>query len=295
VKQGVADSASHFGRRGREAGFNRSGRGTEDRETDDQRAKSPVPAGLAPKEQQMTQVTEAYEWRGRTVVGRDGEKIGTLDEIYLDQQTGKPEWALVNTGLFGTQSNFVPLAGAQPTGEDVRVAFAKDQVKDAPKIDPEGELSQSEEATLYDHYGLEYSEQRSGSGLPEGGGGGRATEDDAMTRSEEELRVGKAQREKRRVRLRKYVVTEQVEQTVPVRREKARIEREPITDDNVDQATSGPEIAQSEHEVVLHEEEPVVEKRTVPKERVRLDKDVDVEEKQVSEQVRKERIEVEDD
>jgi len=243
----------------------------------------------------MTQVTEAYEWRGRTVVGREGERIGTLDEVYLDQQTGKPEWALVNTGLFGTKSNFVPLAGARPAGEDVRVAFAKDQVKDAPKIDPEGELSQSEEATLYAHYGLDYSEQRSGSGLPEGGRGGRATEDDAMTRSEEELRVGKAEREKRRVRLRKYVVTEQVEQTVPVRREKARIEREPITAENVDQATSGPEISQSEHEVVLHEEEPVVEKRTAPKERVRLDKDVDVEEKQVSEQVRKERIEAEDD
>jgi uncharacterized protein (TIGR02271 family) len=243
----------------------------------------------------MTQVTEAYEWRGRTVVGRDGEKIGTLDEIYLDQQTGKPEWALVNTGLFGAKSNFVPLAGAQPAGGDVRVAFAKEQVKDAPKIDPEGQLSQSEEATLYGHYGLEYSEQRSGSGLPEGGRGGRATEDDAMTRSEEELRVGKAQREKGRVRLRKYVVTEQVEQTVPVRREKARIEREPITDENVDQATSGPEISESEHEVVLHEEEPVVEKRTAPKERVRLDKDVDVEEKQVSERVRKERIEAEGD
>ena len=89
-----------------------------------------------------------------------------------------------------------------------------------------------------------------------------------MTRSEEELRVGKAEREKGRVRLRKYVVTEQVEQTVPVRREKARIEREPITAENVDQATSGPEISQSEHEVVLHEEEPVVEKRTAPKERV---------------------------
>jgi uncharacterized protein (TIGR02271 family) len=243
----------------------------------------------------MTEVTEAYEWRGRTVVGREGEKIGTLDEIYLDQQTGKPEWALVNTGLFGAKSNFVPLTGARPAGGDVRVAFSKDQVKDAPKIDPEGELSWSEEATLYGHYGLEYSEQRSGSGLPEGGRGGRAGADDAMTRSEEELRVGKAQREKGRVRLRKYVVTEEVEQTVPVRREKARIEREPITDENVDQATSGPEISESEHEVVLHEEEPVVEKRTVPKERVRLEKDVDVEEKQISEQVRKERIEAEDD
>ena len=244
--------------------------------------------------QTSTQMTEAYEWRGRTVVDRDGDKIGTLEEIYLDDQTEKPEWALVNTGLFGTKSSFVPLAGAQPSGEDVRVGFTKDQVKDAPKLDPDGELAQSEEAELYRHYGLEYSERSSGSGLPEGGRG-RAGSDDAMTRSEEELRVGTAEREKGRVRLRKYVVTDEVEQTVPVRREEARVEREPITDENLDRATSGPEISESEHEVVLREEEPVVEKRAVPKERVRLEKDVETEEQPVSEQVRQERIEVEGD
>ena len=244
---------------------------------------------------QVTAMTDAYDWRGRTVVDRDEEKIGKLDELYLDEQTGRPEWALVNTGLFGTKSNFVPLAGAQPAGEDVRVAFAKDQVKGAPKMEPEGQLSQAEEAELYRYYGFKYSERRSDSGLPVGGGGGRAATDDAMTRSEEEVRVGKAQRERGRVRLRKYVVTEEVEQKVPVRREEARIEREPITDENVEQATSGPDISESEHEVVLHEEEPVVEKRTVPKERVRLEKDVDVGERQVSEQVRKEQIDVEGD
>ncbi|MBA3262623.1 MAG: PRC and DUF2382 domain-containing protein [Thermoleophilaceae bacterium] len=248
-----------------------------------------------PQEERVIQVTEAYEWRGRTVVGRDEEKIGTLEEVYLDRQTGRPEWALVNTGLFGMKSNFVPLSDAQPAGEDVRVAFAKNQVTDAPKIDPNGELSQSEEAELYDHYGLDYSDPGSGSGLQEGDRTDSVSGDDAMTRSEEELRVGKTEREKGRVRLRKYVVTEEVQQKVPVRREKARIEREPITDEKVDEATSGPDISESEHEVVLHEEEPVVEKRAVPKERVRLGKDVDVEEQQVSEQVRKEQIEVEDD
>jgi uncharacterized protein (TIGR02271 family) len=235
----------------------------------------------------LTQLAEAYEWRGRTVVDRDEEKIGTLEEIYLDQQTGEPEWALVNTGLFGTKSNFVPLAGAQPTGDRIRVGFEKDQVKDAPKIDPDGDLSPSEEAALYEHYGLDYSDQRSGAG--------QSAADDAMTRSEEEVRVGTARREKGRVRLRKYVVTEEVQQSVPVRREEARLEREPITDENLDKATSGPDISEAEHEVVLHEEEPVVEKRAVPKERVRLEKDVDVDQEQVSEQARKERIEVEDD
>jgi uncharacterized protein (TIGR02271 family) len=93
------------------------------------------------------------------------------------------------------------------------------------------------------------------------------------------------------VRACKYVETEQVEKTVPVEREEVRVEREPITDANIEQAMSGPDITESEHEVALHTEEPVVEKRTVPKERVRLDKDVETGEETVSDEVRKEHIE----
>ncbi len=116
-----------------------------------------------------------------------------------------------------------------------------------------------------------------------------------MTRSEEELAVGKTSRETGRARLRKYVVTENVETTVPVQREEVRIEREPITDANIDNATDGPAISEEEHEVTLHAEEPVVEKRAVPKERVRLDKETVTEERTVSDEVRKERIEAEGD
>jgi uncharacterized protein (TIGR02271 family) len=116
-----------------------------------------------------------------------------------------------------------------------------------------------------------------------------------MTRSEEELRVGKMDQERGRARLRKYVVTEQVQQTVPVRREEVRVEREPITEANIDDATAGPDISEEEHEVVLHEEQPVVEKRTVPKERVRMDKESVTDEAQVSEEVRKEQIEADGD
>jgi uncharacterized protein (TIGR02271 family) len=159
------------------------------------------------------------------------------------------------------------------------------------------ELSQTEEAQLYSHYGLEYSEGRSDSGLPEGtaSGSAGAAGDDAMTRSEEELKVGTTREQTGRVRLRKWVETEQVETTVPLRKETARLEREPITDANRDEALSGAEITEAEHEIVLHEEEPVVEKRTVPKERVSLKKDVETEERTVSEEVRKERIEAEGD
>ena len=116
-----------------------------------------------------------------------------------------------------------------------------------------------------------------------------------MTRSEEELRVGTERRETGRARLKKFVVTEQVETTVPVQREEVRVEREPITDANRDAALSGGDITEEEHEVTLHAEEPVVQKDVVAKERVRMDTDVVTDERQISEDVRKERIETGDD
>jgi uncharacterized protein (TIGR02271 family) len=241
----------------------------------------------------MPQMTEAYQWQGRTVLGSDGEKIGKVKEIYEDQHTGEPEWATVAGGLFGIKSHFVPLAGATPEGEDLRVPVTKQQVSEAPGIESDGELSEGEEQRLFEHYGVPYTTEGSttAQGAPQAGAGAGGGADEAMTRSEEEVRVGTAARERGRARLRKYVVTEEVQQTVPVSREEVRVEREPITDENVDEALSGPEISEAEHEVVLHEEEPVVEKRAVPKERVRLEKDTVTDEQQVSEQVRKERIE----
>jgi uncharacterized protein (TIGR02271 family) len=259
-------------------------------------------------------IDTVQSWQGRTMVDPAGDKLGTIDAIYLDDETGQPEWATVTSGLFGTKTAFVPIAQAQDIGDSVQVPYDKAQVKNAPSMAADGSLSQDEEAALYRHYGLDYSEHRSDSGLPaeerdrDGDGVyddvqdsavGRDTSgpttDDAMTRSEEELRVGTAKQERGRVRLRKYVVTEEVQQTVPVQREEVRIEREPITDANVDQAVSGPEISEEEHEVVLHEEQPVVEKRTVPKERVRLGKETVVDEQTVSEELRKEQIEADGD
>jgi len=260
----------------------------------------------------MPEMSDAYQWHGRTMIGSDGEKIGKISEIYEDPETGKPEWATVSSGLFGTKSNFVPLAGAAAQGEDVLAPVTKDQVKDAPGVDVDGELSEQEEQRLFEYYGVPYTSQGSttAQGAPAGdvaahgdGASGRgaatgrdvrgADRDEAMTRSEEELRVGTAQRETGRARLRKYVVTEMVNKTVPVQREEVRIEREPITDANRDQALSGADISEGEHEVVLHEEEPVVEKRVVPKERVSLGTDTVTEEREVSEEVRKEQIETE--
>jgi uncharacterized protein (TIGR02271 family) len=250
----------------------------------------------------VTTTTDAYTWKGRDVYGSDGEKIGSIKEIYEDGQTGKPEWALISSGLFGMRSHFVPLAGASPTGEDLTVNATKEQVAAAPSIESDGQLSEDEERKLFEHYSVPYTDEGSvtAEGAPAGGQAASGsnghdvsgpTTVEAMTRSEEELRVGTTRQESGRARLRKYVETEYVQQTVPVQREQVRVEREPITDANVDQALDGPEISEEEHEIVLHEEQPVVEKRTVPKERVRLEKDTVTEERQVGDEIRKERIE----
>jgi uncharacterized protein (TIGR02271 family) len=230
------------------------------------------------------------EWRGQDLLDNDGQKIGTIDEIYVDSRTEQPEWALVKTGLFGGKGTFVPLSQANPTGDGVQVPYEKSHVKDAPNVEPDGELSQSEERTLYEHYDVDYGADDAGSGTGRDTSG--PTTDDAMTRSEEELNVGTQSRETGRARLRKYVVTEEVQQTVPVQREEVRVEREPITDANAGAATDGPAISEEEHEVTLHAEEPVVEKRTVPKERVSLEKDTVRDEREVSDTIAKEQIEV---
>jgi uncharacterized protein (TIGR02271 family) len=237
----------------------------------------------------MIDSNSILEARGASVVATDGDKIGSVQDIYLDRETDQPEWVLVNTGMFGTRSTFVPLSDANMQGNDIVVPYDKELVKGAPNIDADGELSEQEEADLYRHYDLEYS-QYSGTDVED-----KTGTDDAMTRSEEELRVGTTKQERGRVRLRKYVVTENVQKTVPVQREEVRVEREPITDANVDDATSGPAISEDEHEMTLSEEQVVVEKRAVPKERVRLTKDTVTDEQTVSEQVRKEQIEQEGD
>ena len=299
---------------------------------------------------------------GRDVYDQSGDKIGSASEVYLDDESGQPEWVTVKTGLFGTKESFVPLQGADLTDDGLRVPVSKSQVKDAPKVDTDGHLSTQEEQELYRYYGLGSGQgttettgnigtagmagtghtgrdttatettgnigtagvagtghtDRDGDGIPdavEGRTGGRTdrdgdgvyddvqgrtvgrdtsgpTTDDAMTRSEERLNVGTRTEEAGRARLRKYVVTENVTETVPVSREEVRVEREPITDANVGNAMDGPAISEEEHEVTLHAERPVVEKEAVPVERVRLDKETVTEQERVSADVRKEEIEV---
>ncbi|KAD3456092.1 DUF2382 domain-containing protein [Arthrobacter yangruifuii] len=291
-----------------------------------------------------------------TVEGTHGEKIGSAGDIYLDDETGQPAWVTTKTGLFGSKETFVPLAEATVDGSVVRVPYSKEMVKDAPRVEKDGHLSDEEQDELYSYYSIGTSSRSgtsagsgtgvsgsgtsgSGSGVSgsgsgsgssggsgSGSGSGRSsgsgtsgltdssssgtsrsssgqvghdtsgpTTDDAMTRSEEQLHVGKQSRESGRARLRKYVTTENVTKTVPVSHEEARLTREPITDANRGSAMDGPAISEEEHEVTLHAEETVVEKETVPVERVRLDTETVTEEATVTEDVRKEHIDMEGD
>ncbi|MCU1423810.1 MAG: photosystem reaction center subunit, partial [Microbacteriaceae bacterium] len=269
---------------------------------------------------------------GAKVIDKDGDKVGSAGQIYVDTTTGEPNWVSVNTGLFGTSESFVPLHDANVRDDQLVVNYDKAFVKDAPRVDADGELSPEDERRLYDYYSMGSSydtdgrtdgtyadtdtqvggtyvdtdhrregtyadtdtdtDTDAGAGTGARGGPGYDTSgpttDDAMTRSEERLHVGTESVQTGRARLRKYVVTENQSVTVPVTREEVRLEREPITDANIGDATSGPDISEEEHEVTLTEERVVVDKETVPVERVRLDKETVTEQQQVNEQVRKE-------
>jgi len=255
-------------------------------------------------------------WIGRDAYDVDGDKLGEITDIFYDDNTQRPEWLTVKTGLFGSRKTFVPLQGSTRYGEDdddLQVAYDKDFVKDAPKVDVDEHLMPEQEAELWQYYGYDYanaddtnhgygqdySNSRADKGFASNwredwAQDGTGT-DAGMTRSEEELRVATERQQTGRVRLRKYVTTEQQQVTVPVQKETVRVEREPITEANRAQAMSGPDIKESEHEIVTHEERPVVSKQTVPKERVRLEKEVVTEDETVSGEVRKEQIAIEDD
>jgi PRC-barrel domain/Domain of unknown function (DUF2382) len=113
-------------------------------------------------------VERARGWLGRVMIDRDSNKIGEVVDIYLDNETGQPEWAVVRTGLFGMRSTFVPLADAREVDDELQVPHRRLQVKEAPNIEPDGQLSEAEEAELYRHYGLDYDIVVLDSGAPAG-------------------------------------------------------------------------------------------------------------------------------
>ncbi|MFD8565416.1 DUF2382 domain-containing protein [Streptomyces sp. NPDC059639] len=277
---------------------------------------------------------------GLTAYDRTGEKIGSVERVYLDDRTGKPGWATVKTGLFGMKETFVPLGGASRTDDRLQVMYTKEAVKDAPRVDADQHLDEAEQQELYAHYGLTRSTGAAagttgnrperpaaapgvqgaagaagaaGAGAGAGAAGfatgessgrhaagarepamrGSADASDKQTeliRSEERLHVGVEEQEVGHAHLRKVVETENVTTSVPLSHEEVRVVREPIREGDAKRATIG----EAETEVTLHAERPVVSKETVPVERVRLETEKVTETKEVSDTVRKERIEYDD-
>lgn len=183
------------------------------------------------------------DWVGHDAYDPDGNKLGAIQDIYFDDESDRPSWITVNTGLFGRKVNFVPLEGSRTTesGEDLVVAYGESQVKDAPKVDADGSLSASEERELYAHYGRPHDGGAEREPRERGRVGAvaeRGPEGEGAEREREPERPagapgGEAGTQAGGVpaggglRLRKYTVTEERTIKVPVTREEVRLERDP--------------------------------------------------------------------
>ncbi|MFC3688503.1 DUF2382 domain-containing protein [Aquipuribacter hungaricus] len=267
---------------------------------------------------------------GAVVVDLDGGTIGTAREVYLDDATGRPEWVTVHTGLLGGTDSFVPLTGAEISGDVLRVRYGKKVVKGSPKPSTTGHLTPEQETELYRYYGLapgtpadativgertdEAEEDAVAADRAAVDGPARAVAagapasavtsggtDDAMTVSEERLTVGTERHAVGRARLRKYVVTEMRTVEVEVRREEVRLEHlpagggDPATDGGVPYDGPPVDVTEADPVVVLHEERPVVTTETVPVERVRMATGTVTSTESVSGEVRREHVEVDAD
>ncbi|MFB6656820.1 PRC and DUF2382 domain-containing protein [Streptomyces microflavus] len=302
--------------------------------------------------------TDSGELDGLTVYDNEGEKVGSVGRVYVDDDTGKPDWVTVKTGMFGMKESFVPLAGARRVGSDLHVSHSKDTVKEAPRVDADAHLSVAEEEELYRHYGLTRKSGNLGdtgkgtgtgadartvagtgamgaagagagaagaarsTGTPPnakatgaagmagtgkhrdtdmsatsrplagaGAGTSRAADlsgKEEMIRSEEQLHVGTEEYESGRARLHKYVVTEEVTRSVPVSHEEVRVVREPLRPG--EKVTGTTDFGEQDVEVTLHAERATVRKEAVPVERVRLETNKVTEQKEVSAEIRKEKI-----
>jgi stress response protein YsnF len=252
---------------------------------------------------------------GSTAYDAEGGKLGTVEHFFVDDRTGTPSWVAVTTGLFGSRTSLVPVQSATLAEGRLVLPVTKDAVRSSPEVGDGGHLSPDDEARLRRHYGLEVAGTgqpawtADGTGLTPAGAGpdddeeptGRhaapenaapVNADGGMVRSEEQLRVGTEQAAATRVRVVKYVVTEEVQLTVPIRREEIRVEEVPLdaVDEPGESLVSAPADGGLPDEIVLHTERPVVSVEVVPTERVRLRTDLVEGQETVTRRVQREQI-----
>lgn len=239
--------------------------------------------------------------RGQTVYSQDGEKVGKIEDFYFDEESGEPEWIGLGTGFLGMKHLIVPAQNYALRDDGIAVPYSKDLIKDSPDIDDD-EIGPEREMELFQHFGLTQRQYNRPTGEGQSSdyqrptGGGQATAQQGysgdrsgeVTRHEEELRVGKRNVDAGQVRLRKWVETEPVSEEVQLRRETAHVQRQPVNE-----VVTDAQIGEREVEVSLQREEPVVEKQTVAKERVGLNKDVEQTSQRVEANLARERVEVE--
>ena len=100
----------------------------------------------------------ASEWHGKTLIDSDGEKIGKLQDVYVDVETDEPQFGTVKEGFIGRHLTFVPLGGVQIGPDELRVQVTKERVRTAPDIELHGEeLTQDDESILYHHFEMNYT------------------------------------------------------------------------------------------------------------------------------------------
>lgn len=214
--------------------------------------------------------------RRTPIFSSDGHELGHVEDFFLDDETQVPEWVAVGTGFMRTKRVLVPVANAHVSADGLYVSYTKQQVEGTPDTDSD-HISRETERRLYEHYEL--------------GKVGVSAEDElTVIRSEERVSVGTEATETGRVRLRKWVETEPVQTQVKAHRESARIEYEPVG-----LPVSGVELGEQEIDIPLLVQEPMLEKQVVAKERVRLRKAVETGHEQVSDEVREERIDVDEE
>jgi uncharacterized protein (TIGR02271 family) len=247
----------------------------------------------------MPRVTQEYDrWQGFSVHDTHGAPVGSVDDVYVNANSQRPSWIVVRGRSVTNRDHLVPVAGMVVSDNSLELPFTVEQVDAAPGPDADGTLSAEQEQRLYEHYGIEEPEQGRPAPAPVTPSESRppvpSAPDDAMTRSEEELVITTVSRPAEIVRLRKQVVDDEVTITVPVRREEVRLERIPFTGDEAS-AARPPDAVTGEGmvEITLFEEEVEVTKRVVPRERIRLEKEIVTEDRDVTEDVRKEQIDIE--
>ncbi|RKS09542.1 uncharacterized protein (TIGR02271 family) [Nocardiopsis sp. Huas11] len=260
---------------------------------------------------------------GHRVLDDEGQNIGKIKQVYLDERTNEPTWVSVHTGLFGMKETLVPLQGARTVEEDIQVPYDKATVKDAPNVEGGQNLTEEEKAVISDYFAQHGSVPRqaggeadrmtgttadegstmgpteegttAGAGMAGERGDWAETSDEGevrMVRHEEQVDIGVERRESGQARIHKSVESERFDETVPLHHEEIQVERRPITDPSQVEDPGG--MAEGEERFVLHEERPVVSKREVPVEEVRVRKQEVSHDEHVEGERMRERIEMDE-